>query len=497
MDDLITNTFDPKAMDELQVRALARTLFEPHHRVFDRVHFDKFFDYLSQPDTTRTRIQGAFLPDGRAVGYTAVHFYELEFRGRPCVLVRMASGFDPRFRGKSGPGAFLAQELARYRLARPGWDMYGVSFVVHPRSYKFLAQFMPDFHPNWNEPTPDDLQEFMISLADRFGFPAVEGAQPLVRDVGWVARDTAQERTWWARTDDPAARFYASYNPGSADGHGIILFCNFSAAGLASGIGRLAQHTLSRRWEQAVSELQGLGLGTRVPTETAARLLSDCRLFDEVAPEALQALGEVAERRNFPAGARLVRQGDPSEALHVVVDGEVQVELEQGADRAPLIVDQLGAGSVIGESGVLLECPRGATVRALTATETLQVARQAFLDVLDEHPSLAQRVWHVVAARRLENLLLSSGPFRELGADERHHVLDHLRLSHLTRSAVLPLGQADALFVVKGRVEVKSKAGWSLVEAPAMLSPGARSTCHATEPAVVARVALRFSSLRG
>ena len=136
-------------------------------------------------------------------------------------------------------------------------------------------------------------------------------------------------------------------------------------------------------------------------------------------------------------------------------------------------------------------------MRALTATETLQVARQAFLDVLDEHPSLAQRVWHVVAARRLENLLLSSGPFRELGADERHHVLDHLRLSHLTRSAVLPLGQADALFVVKGRVEVKSKAGWSLVEAPAMLSPGARSTCHATEPAVVARVALRFSSLRG
>jgi len=498
VDELITNTFDPKAMDEPQIRALARTLYEPHREVFERVQLDDFLDFLSLPDTTRSRVQGVFLPDGRAVGYTAVHFYELEFRDRPCVVVRMDSAFTPRFWGKtSQQAAFLAQELARYRLARPGWDMYGLSFVVHPRSYKFLTRFMPDFHPNWTEQTPDDLQAFMISLAERFDFPAVEGARPLVRDVGWVAHDSAQERVWWARTDDPAARFYASYNPGYADGHGLILFCNFSAAGVASGIGRLAQHTLSRRWEQAVSELQGLGLGTHVPTETAARLLSDCRLFDEVELEALEALGEVAERRTFPAGARVVRQGDPSESLHVVVAGEVQVLVEQGGDQAPLVVDQLGAGSVIGESGVLLESPRGATVRARTAIETLQVARDALLDVLDAHPGLAQRLWHVVAARRLENLMLGSRAFKELGVDERYHVLDHLKLSHLHRGTVLPLGQADALFVVKGRVEIKSTAGWSVVEAPAMISPGARSTCHATESAVVARVALRFSALRG
>jgi CRP-like cAMP-binding protein len=86
------------------------------------------------------------------------------------------------------------------------------------------------------------------------------------------------------------------------------------------------------------------------------------------------------------AGETLFREGDPSDALFLVIDGEVDIcHLAPGNEPVPMAT--LRAGAVIGECGVLAGQPRSATVIVRTDATLWTVGRQSFLTAAElGHP---------------------------------------------------------------------------------------------------------------
>jgi CRP-like cAMP-binding protein len=115
--------------------------------------------------------------------------------------------------------------------------------------------------------------------------------------------------------------------------------------------------------------------------------------------------GRLGEQRYAP-GDVVLRQGEPGEALHLVVSGRFAVE-RQWPDGSQRRLATVGPGDLFGELAVIDGAPRSATVRALTAGTTRVLARADLLAVLHEHPDVALAVMTrlVRMIRRLDQQL--------------------------------------------------------------------------------------------
>ncbi len=106
-----------------------------------------------------------------------------------------------------------------------------------------------------------------------------------------------------------------------------------------------------------------------------------------------------------------------ADALFVVLTGEVEVAVstEEGRD---VWLAKLGAGSVVGEMGVLDGGSRSAGVRAAPRTELWRIGRRAVIDTLCEEPTLGTRAVRTMMARRLRatDILLQNTALLDLGA---------------------------------------------------------------------------------
>jgi CRP-like cAMP-binding protein len=108
--------------------------------------------------------------------------------------------------------------------------------------------------------------------------------------------------------------------------------------------------------------------------------------------EALRAAGRSA---SFRRGECLIAVGTPSEEVLLLESGLVKVVL-LGADGTETVANVLGAGTLLGESGVLNDEPRSARVLALRDGLAVHVAARVFLRLIDEDTSvrdLVNRTW--------------------------------------------------------------------------------------------------------
>ena len=86
-------------------------------------------------------------------------------------------------------------------------------------------------------------------------------------------------------------------------------------------------------------------------------LLSEVGLFSRCTKRERQTIARHAQAAELPAGVDLVREGEPGDALFVILEGEAVVTRE-GHE-----VGRVGPGSHFGELAILDGAPRSATVR--------------------------------------------------------------------------------------------------------------------------------------
>lgn len=112
--------------------------------------------------------------------------------------------------------------------------------------------------------------------------------------------------------------------------------------------------------------------------ETLGKLprFADCSKGD------LETLAKKGTLTALPASWALINEQTPSDACYVVLDGEVEVRV----DGKP--VAQLGAGSVVGEVGLLTSRLRNATVFSVTRVTLLHLVPEVFHDLVNTSDAL-------------------------------------------------------------------------------------------------------------
>jgi Cyclic nucleotide-binding domain len=121
-------------------------------------------------------------------------------------------------------------------------------------------------------------------------------------------------------------------------------------------------------------------------------ILSESRLFDGMSSEDLYPVGQIAEARELSPGEPLVVQGDPGDAVFIVVSGTFEVTRDGQKLR------EVSRGAVVGEIALLDGAPRSASVTALTEARVLRIPRAEFEALLDESPEIARGIIRTLLA---------------------------------------------------------------------------------------------------
>jgi CRP/FNR family cyclic AMP-dependent transcriptional regulator len=109
-------------------------------------------------------------------------------------------------------------------------------------------------------------------------------------------------------------------------------------------------------------------------------------------------LAELATTRSYPADSVIVRQGDTSMALYVILSGSVRIE-RQIAGGGSIAVSEVGPNGFFGEMGLIEDEPRAATVVALELTECALLAKWDFETELRNDSDIALGVLPVLTRR--------------------------------------------------------------------------------------------------
>lgn len=121
-------------------------------------------------------------------------------------------------------------------------------------------------------------------------------------------------------------------------------------------------------------------------------------IFDDLDPEDLHQIAEIAEERSVPEGGYLCREGELEDELFLIVDG--QVVITKVADGRQKVLRRLGSGQPVGELAILAQQPRSATVKVTGRdARVLVIGGKAFQAILRDRPGVASAMLANLARR--------------------------------------------------------------------------------------------------
>ncbi|MFO0589662.1 MAG: cyclic nucleotide-binding domain-containing protein [Polyangiaceae bacterium] len=473
-----TEVVVPKKLSPSERSALIDGLYAVHSEIFDGVEKQAFVKYVVDSKAELTWILLYRGEDNAIVGYLALHVFERRLRGEMTAVFRAEAGTLRAYRGRNASVNFGLRKIIEYLVAHPGRPVFYLGSLVHPSSYSLFAKYGTSLYPSAGNETPPDILQFMGELADEFGIPVVDPAHPLVRDVGWITRETDVERRYWRHCDRPAARFFIAQNPGYVDGHGLVTLLPLRLPEML----RAAAHITRAKADLWVDELKifthRLPIGSQLlrPMEVR-KLLGTVSLFAGLGRQSFDALVASAEVVGLRPGQFLLREGDPGEDLFVLARGAVYVL--SGPRGEELVIDELDKGSVFGEIAVLSGSTRTASIRTATPCTVVRVPRRALLALMKDEPALREAIWKAFAARVFDDFIRASGRYEHLDREARAAWIG--RASHRELEA----GQAETFegqafaFALRGTVEVERDGAWSATQAPLMMEGRAPVRIHA------------------
>jgi CRP/FNR family cyclic AMP-dependent transcriptional regulator len=207
-------------------------------------------------------------------------------------------------------------------------------------------------------------------------------------------------------------------------------------------------------------------------------LLRASPLFAGLDDAAWTALAPRLTERALPRGDALFAEGDPGDALHVVVDGKVKI-CRTAPDGRENVVAVLGPGDLLGELSLFDAQPRAASAVAVADTTLATLAERDFHHWLAEHPAASMVLLQALAVRlrqtneamadlvftdvpgRVAKALLSlAGKFGsdEDGATRVAHDLTQEELAQLVGASRETVNKALADFAARGWLRVDGKA---------------------------------------
>lgn len=105
----------------------------------------------------------------------------------------------------------------------------------------------------------------------------------------------------------------------------------------------------------------------------------------------------------YQDGEVIFQQGDPGDAMYVILEGRVEVYLEEGGRETPLTLHR--EGDFLGEMALFSKESHSSSARSLGNSRILTIERKNFLRRIQEDPTIAFRL--------LERLTMRIGELNE------------------------------------------------------------------------------------
>jgi CRP/FNR family cyclic AMP-dependent transcriptional regulator len=152
-------------------------------------------------------------------------------------------------------------------------------------------------------------------------------------------------------------------------------------------------------------------MSLRVPNGVSVTALRTFPMFYGVPEKSLESLARVSMMRRVPRNSTVVRAGDRTDFVYLILSGSLKVLVSDEEGRE-VILSMLGPGELFGEMGVLDDNPRSATVAAVTPCDLIVMSKGDFKRCLQENfevclyimRNLVQRLR--TADRKIESLAL-------------------------------------------------------------------------------------------
>jgi CRP-like cAMP-binding protein len=130
----------------------------------------------------------------------------------------------------------------------------------------------------------------------------------------------------------------------------------------------------------------------------AGEMLAKNPVFAVLSAGRRRLMAESGAPVQLTKGQKLFKRGDLPSAAFAIVNGEVEVTIE-GPDGRAVFLARLGAGTVVGEMGVLDGVARSTDVIATRKTDLWRIDRKVVIDALTEEPGSALALLAVLARR--------------------------------------------------------------------------------------------------
>ncbi len=128
------------------------------------------------------------------------------------------------------------------------------------------------------------------------------------------------------------------------------------------------------------------------------KFLGSVRSFSDLSEPSRLLLARSGRFERLAKGEILFFQSDPSECAYIVRNGNISIVLTS-PDGREMVINEMHAGDMFGELGILTKKTRSTSAVAQSNSELFVIARDVFLRLVEDEPSLARLILEMTANR--------------------------------------------------------------------------------------------------
>ena len=126
--------------------------------------------------------------------------------------------------------------------------------------------------------------------------------------------------------------------------------------------------------------------------------LTKTALFEGMGMDDVDSVAALTVIRQFPKNTVVVSQGDDTDSFYVIIQGKVDVFLQNDKGKE-IIINTLGVCESFGELAPLGRIPRQASIITTEESTFGIISRQVFMDTLLSKPTVSMRIINLLITR--------------------------------------------------------------------------------------------------
>jgi len=142
--------------------------------------------------------------------------------------------------------------------------------------------------------------------------------------------------------------------------------------------------------------------------------LTNLPSFSGFSPHDIVTLEGVLQVRSYSPGQVFTRQGEPGEAMYVLLEGNVRVTQDDPIAGISHEVKELHAGELFGLLSLVSQVPAAATCTAGSPVTAASLSREDFDRLAQAAPHLGHHLYYMVAVQLARDLQTRNRSMREL-----------------------------------------------------------------------------------